>query len=78
MNIKKAYKYLQKKGEFDDNSFNDFEKEAKVLGRMIVRKKLKPLRKGVQTLRFINFTGIYKQLFTDASWGDWRKTERMG
>ncbi|MGV2448497.1 UNVERIFIED_CONTAM: hypothetical protein FO527_31530, partial [Bacillus sp. ATCC 13368] len=64
----KAYKYLQKKGEFDDNSFNDFEKEAKVLGRMIVRKKLKPLRKGVQTLRFINFTGIYKQLFTDASW----------
>ena len=36
---------------------------------MIVRKKLKPLRKGVQTLRFINFTGIYKQLFTDASWG---------
>ncbi|KAA0792797.1 RNA polymerase recycling motor HelD [Bacillus sp. BPN334] len=64
----KAYKYLQKKGEFDDNSFNDFEKETKVLGRMIVRKKLKPLRKGVQTLRFINFTGIYKQLFTDASW----------
>ncbi len=29
---------------------------------------MKPLRKGVQTLRFINFTGIYKQLFTDASW----------
>ncbi len=35
----KAYKYLQKKGEFDDNSFQDFEKETRVLGRMIVRKK---------------------------------------
>ena len=34
----KAYKYLQKKGEFDDNSFQDFEKETRVLGRMIVRK----------------------------------------
>ena len=41
----KAYKYLQKKGEFDDNSFNDYEKETKVLGRMIVRKKLKPFVK---------------------------------
>ncbi|PFJ05343.1 helicase [Bacillus cereus] len=63
----KAYYYLQKKGEFNDDSFNDYEKELKVLGRMIVRKKLKPLRKGIQTLRFIHFTGIYKQLFTDAS-----------
>ncbi|WP_369900770.1 RNA polymerase recycling motor HelD [Bacillus manliponensis] len=64
----KAYNYLQKKGEFDENSFNDYEEETKVLGRMIVRKKLKPLRKGIQTLRFINFTGIYKQLFTDPVW----------
>ncbi len=45
---------------------------------MIVRKKMKPLRKGVQTLRFINFTGIYKQLFTDASWVPGEKTERVG
>ncbi|CAM4083361.1 helicase [Bacillus manliponensis] len=64
----KAYNYLQKKGEFDENSFNDYEEETKVLGRMIVRKKLKPLRKGIQALRFINFTRIYKQLFTDPAW----------
>ncbi|MFD3448943.1 RNA polymerase recycling motor HelD [Microbacteriaceae bacterium 4G12] len=61
----KAYTYLQKKRGFTENSFDDYERESKVLGRMIVRKKLKPLRKWIRTLRFVDFTGIYKQLFTD-------------
>ncbi len=57
----KAYTQLQKKQGFSDG---EYESESRFLGRMIVRKKLKPLRKWVQTLRFIDFTGIYKQLFT--------------
>ncbi|PWA12555.1 helicase [Pueribacillus theae] len=61
----KAFTYLQQKRGFTEDSFDDYERERKVLGRLIVRKKLKPLRKWIETLRFVDFTGIYKQLFDD-------------
>ncbi|WP_338753626.1 RNA polymerase recycling motor HelD [Bacillus sp. FJAT-52991] len=61
----KVYTHLQNEHGFTEDSFDDYERESKILGRMIVRKKLKPLRKWVRTLRFVDFTGIYKQLFTD-------------
>jgi DNA helicase-2/ATP-dependent DNA helicase PcrA len=60
----KAYKYLQKKQAKED-SFDDYEQETKVLGRMVVRKKLKPLREWVRGLRFIDIKGVYKQLFSN-------------
>ncbi|PGL72844.1 RNA polymerase recycling motor HelD [Bacillus sp. AFS055030] len=60
----KAYKYLQKKRSKED-TFDDYEQEIKVLGRMVVRKKLKPLREWVRGLRFIDIKGIYKQLFSN-------------
>lgn len=62
----KAYKYLQKKQGFTEESFDDYERETKILGKMIVRKKLKPLREWARMLRFIDFKGIYKQLFSDS------------
>lgn len=63
----KAYTYLRKKrgtrGEsFDDNNY---EIEHEALGQLIVHKKFKPLRKQIQTLHFVDFKGIYQQLFTD-------------
>ncbi|PLR66410.1 RNA polymerase recycling motor HelD [Bacillus sp. UMB0893] len=61
----KAYTYLQKKQGYKEDMLDDYEKEIQVLGRMIVRKKLKPLRKWIRTLRFVDFTEIYKQLFAD-------------
>jgi DNA helicase-2/ATP-dependent DNA helicase PcrA len=61
----KAYTYLQKKQGYKEDMLDDYEKEIQVLGRMIVRKKLKPLRKWVRTLRFVDFTEIYKQLFAN-------------
>ncbi|WP_147535179.1 RNA polymerase recycling motor HelD [Bacillus marasmi] len=60
----KVYKILQEKEVFTENSFEDYEKESKMLGKMIVRKKLKPHRKWVKSLSFIDVTGIYKQLFS--------------
>lgn len=60
----KAFAYLEKKQGSEDD-LDDYEKEIKVLGRMVVRKKLKPLRKWVQTLRFVDFTAIYRQLFSN-------------
>ncbi|WNS76264.1 RNA polymerase recycling motor HelD [Bacillus sp. DTU_2020_1000418_1_SI_GHA_SEK_038] len=61
----KVYAHLQKKRGFNEDSFDDYDRESKVLRHMIVRKKLNPIRKWIRSLRFIDITGIYKQLFTD-------------
>jgi DNA helicase II / ATP-dependent DNA helicase PcrA len=61
----KAYTRLRKKRGFKGESLDNYESEIEVLGQLIVRQKLKPLRKQIRTLRFIDMKGIYKQLFAD-------------
>lgn len=61
----KAYTHLRKKRRFKGESLDNYEIETEALGELIVRKKLKPLRQRIRALRFIDFKGIYKQLFTD-------------
>ncbi|MFP3126762.1 UvrD-helicase domain-containing protein [Ectobacillus funiculus] len=61
----KAYTYLLKKRGLTEESLNNYESEIEALGRMIVRKKLKPLRERIRTLHFVDIKGIYKQLFAD-------------
>lgn len=61
----KVYTYLEKKRGLNEDSFDDYEIEHKMLARMIVRKKLKTLRKRVKALHFINIKQIYKQLFDE-------------
>jgi DNA helicase-2/ATP-dependent DNA helicase PcrA len=39
----------------------------KELGRYLVRQKLKPLRKRIKRLQFVDMKGLYKQLFTNPS-----------
>lgn len=62
---RKVHSHLQKKRNFKEGEFDNYEDEIEVLSRLIVRKKLKPLRKRIQALRFIDMKGIYKQLFAD-------------
>ncbi|CAM3788604.1 RNA polymerase recycling motor HelD [Aeromicrobium ponti] len=61
----KAHAYLAKKRGFKEDSIHDYEIEPEALARLIVRKKLKPLRKRIRALRFVDFKAIYKQLFAD-------------
>lgn len=61
----KARIYLAKKRGFKGESIADYEVEPKALARLIVQQKLKPLRKRVQALSFIDLKGVYKQLFAD-------------
>ncbi|MBA2871086.1 DNA helicase-2/ATP-dependent DNA helicase PcrA [Anoxybacillus calidus] len=61
----KAYTHLRKKRGFKGESLDNYENEIEALGQLIVRQKLKPLRKWIRTLRFIDMKGIYKQLFAD-------------
>jgi DNA helicase II / ATP-dependent DNA helicase PcrA len=61
----KAYTHLRKKRGFKGETLDNYESEIEALGQLIVRQKLKPLRKWIRTLRFIDMKGIYKQLFAD-------------
>ncbi|MDP4158128.1 MAG: RNA polymerase recycling motor HelD, partial [Bacillota bacterium] len=56
-----ANTYFQKKRGSDE-----YEVTRKDLSRYIVRRKLKPLRKRIKRLQFVDITGLYKQLFTES------------
>ncbi len=60
----KMYSYLLKKSGLPEDAQDDFIVTSEALGRLIVRKKFKPLRKRIENLQFIDIKGIYKQLFT--------------
>ncbi|BAQ11140.1 ATP-dependent DNA helicase replicase [Bacillus sp. OxB-1] len=61
----KAFTYLAKKRGFQGEAVHDYEMEPEALARYIVRQKLRPVRKRIKALRFINIKGIYRNLFTD-------------
>ncbi|CAM3940070.1 RNA polymerase recycling motor HelD [Mesobacillus zeae] len=61
----KIHKYLAEKNGFEREELADYEMDHEALIRVIVRQKLKPLRKQIQALDFIDIEGIYKQLFAD-------------
>ncbi len=56
------FKQLQQKKRFSDNTFDDFEREQKLLAEMVVKEKFKPLFSAVKRLKFINMPQIYLQL----------------
>lgn len=58
-----AFKEIQQKKEFTENSFDDYDREKKVLSRMLVTKRFKPVFNAVKTLKFIDLKAIYRQLF---------------
>ncbi|RSD28979.1 RNA polymerase recycling motor HelD [Mesobacillus subterraneus] len=61
----KAHAYLAKKRGYQRESMGEYEMEPKALSRLIVRRKLKPLRNQIRSYAFIDIKGIYKQLFAD-------------
>ncbi|WML44797.1 RNA polymerase recycling motor HelD [Neobacillus sp. PS3-40] len=60
-----AYNQLQDKDSFTEKSFDDFEKEQKLLADMVVKQKFKPLFAKVKKLKFIDIASIYQQLFEE-------------
>jgi DNA helicase II / ATP-dependent DNA helicase PcrA len=61
----KAHIYLAEKRGFKRESIADYEIEPEALARLIVHQKFRPLRKRVRAFRFVDFKGMYKQLFAD-------------
>ncbi len=60
----KIYARFRKQGASEE-WFNNYENVAKALGKIIVRKRFKPIRNYIRKLRFIDMKGIYEQLFRE-------------
>lgn len=60
---RKAYEKLYKKGRISGQSSNDFDVMRNYLGRLIVKKRFKPIRKRIKRLAFIDVQATYAQLF---------------
>jgi DNA helicase II / ATP-dependent DNA helicase PcrA len=60
-----VFKQLQEKNYYTENSFNDFELEQKLLAKMVVKEKFKPVFAKVKKLKFLDLALIYQQFFKD-------------
>ncbi|MNM66048.1 Helicase IV [compost metagenome] len=59
----RAYQRLRRNNRRKSESFSDYEDEKMILAKMVVSSRLKPLRKWVKAMRFIDNKQLYAQLF---------------
>ncbi|MBE4909769.1 UvrD-helicase domain-containing protein [Bacillus luteolus] len=59
----KIYKKLQKQTRFTEDTFDDFEREQRLIAKVIVKRYFKPLNESVKSLRFIDLESMYLDLF---------------
>ncbi|MCM3768731.1 RNA polymerase recycling motor HelD [Neobacillus niacini] len=57
-----AFKKLQQKSRFSENTFDDYEREQQLLAQMVVKERFKPLFAAVKGLKFIDMPEIYLTL----------------
>lgn len=57
------YKELQRKRQFTEETFDDYDREEKLIAKEIVRRYFKPIRQFIKKLGFIDITAIYEQLY---------------
>lgn len=78
----RAYERIRNKYGLTEDSDEEIEGErlARELARLVVRKKLKPVREQIRELRFIDLAGVYKQLFEAPliRTGSWLEAEAPG
>jgi DNA helicase-2/ATP-dependent DNA helicase PcrA len=60
-----SFKQTRKLQKGKSSSFDDYDKQQEMLSRMVVHEKLKPLRHRIQSLRFVDVLGLYRQMFRD-------------
>ncbi len=58
-----AFSALLSKDRYSDQSFDDFEREQKLLAEMVVKQKFKPLFAKVKKLKFVDLAAIYRHFF---------------
>ncbi|MCR2822680.1 RNA polymerase recycling motor HelD [Lederbergia panacisoli] len=65
-----AFQQMQKDLGEKEESFDDVDKEQRILAKSIVNKHFKRIRSAVKQNKFLNMKAIYQKLFTLASWPD--------
>ncbi|WP_339148924.1 MULTISPECIES: RNA polymerase recycling motor HelD [unclassified Sutcliffiella] len=60
-----ARAFLAKKKGFEREEVADYEVDPRALARLLVHKKMKPLRNRVRSYQFISFKDLYQQIFAD-------------
>lgn len=60
-----ARAFLAKKKGFEREEVADYEVDPRALARLLVHKKMKPLRQRVRAYQFINFKTLYEQIFAE-------------
>lgn len=58
-----AFAQLGSKNGYTENTFDDFEREQKLLSEMVVKDRLKPVFARVKKLQFVDMRQIYSSLF---------------
>ncbi|MCG1023392.1 RNA polymerase recycling motor HelD [Sutcliffiella horikoshii] len=71
-----ARAFLAKKKGFEREGVADYEVDPRALARLLVHKKMKPLRNRVRGYQFISFKDLYQQIFAEpAKIGQWLEGE---
>lgn len=67
----KIYKKLQKERRFTEDTFDDFDREQKMLAQYIVRRRVQPLKQKISELQFVHIPKLYNEFFL------WAKEARL-
>jgi DNA helicase-2/ATP-dependent DNA helicase PcrA len=62
-----ARAFLAKKKGFEREEVADYEVDPRALARLLVHKKMKPLRQRVRSYQFIDFKSLYLQIFAESA-----------
>lgn len=60
----RAYSRMRRKQQGTDIGFQDYESERDILAKMVISRHMKPLRKWIKAMRFVDIVNLYKQMFT--------------
>lgn len=59
----RSFQRMRRKQGRRGRSFSDYEDEKAILAKMMISERMKPLRKWVKSLRFVDVNRLYRQLF---------------
>lgn len=57
------FEKLQEKKQFSEDTFDDYDREELMLRKMVMNRRIKPIRRSVKQLEFVNSQKVYGELF---------------
>ncbi|MFT8391423.1 MAG: RNA polymerase recycling motor HelD [Sporolactobacillus sp.] len=58
-----VFEKLQEKKQFSEDTFDDFDREEEMLRRIVMNRRVKPIRRWIKRLGFVNYQKIYSEIF---------------